>query len=256
RAPRGEHHPLSEQPTLRRGGVQRLALAHGADHAWRGVRILLPEERRRAHHHRGVGGTDRDPRERVPRNTNRRAHPLLRREGGGRMDPRDPGSFHLLHRVRPATRGGAPPAVGVPRVLAGWKRRRGGGMTKVIAAALFLALQYYVYNHFASVEVHPPRASFAGFPLELGGWHCDQRQPMEARVIANLGVTDYLMCSYHNALAPAAPVGVYVGYHASQVNTAGGKENRFHPPAHCLPGSGWDILASEDRVVDLPGLPG
>ncbi len=129
-------------------------------------------------------------------------------------------------------------------------------MTKVIAAALFLALQYYVYNHFASVEVHPPRASFAGFPLELGGWHCDQRQPMEARVIANLGVTDYLMCSYHNALAPAAPVGVYVGYHASQVNTAGGKENRIHPPAHCLPGSGWDIMASEDRVVDLPGLPG
>jgi len=128
-------------------------------------------------------------------------------------------------------------------------------MTKVVAAALFLALQYYVYNHFASVEVHPPRTSLAGFPLELGDWRCKQRESMEAKVIANLGVTDYLICEYQNAVAPAE-VGVYVGYHASQVNTAGGKENRIHPPAHCLPGSGWDIMASEDRVIDLPGLPG
>ncbi len=129
-------------------------------------------------------------------------------------------------------------------------------MTKAIVAALFLVLQFYVYYHLASVEVHPQRKSLAAFPMELGDWRCGQRDYMEARVIANLGVSDYLICEYRNAaVATAAPVGVYVGYHASQVNTAGGEETRIHPPAHCLPGSGWDIIAAEDTAIDVPGLP-
>jgi EpsI family protein len=35
----------------------------------------------------------------------------------------------------------------------------------------------------------------------------------------------------------------------------GSDENSIHPPAHCLPGSGWDIIALETVDVDLPGLP-
>lgn len=30
----------------------------------------------------------------------------------------------------------------------------------------------------------------------------------------------------------------------------------IHPPAHCLPGSGWDIIASRKVALDLPQLPG
>lgn len=128
-------------------------------------------------------------------------------------------------------------------------------MTKFLVAVLFLGVQFYVYYHMATNEVRPPRANFAAFPLELGEWQCKQRERMESKVIENLGVTDYLICEFRNTSSPLPPVGVYVGYHASQVNTAGGGESRIHPPAHCLPGSGWSIIASEDRAIDLPGLP-
>jgi EpsI family protein len=50
-----------------------------------------------------------------------------------------------------------------------------------------------------------------------------------------------------------------VGYHAAQVRReggGGGKENMIHPPAHCLPGSGWDIIDSRRVPLELPGLPG
>jgi EpsI family protein len=52
-------------------------------------------------------------------------------------------------------------------------------------------------------------------------------------------------------------VGVYLGYHQSQVRHEGGGSGgaQIHPPKHCLPGSGWDIIASEQVPLQLPGLP-
>lgn len=127
---------------------------------------------------------------------------------------------------------------------------------KVVVAALFLALQFYIYHWFASVEEHPARTSLTSFPLAVGDWRCAKREPMEPKVVENLGVTDYLICSFQRGGSPL-PVDVYVGYHRSQVSAAGGGggETRIHPPAHCLPGSGWDIIRTEDRPLQIPGLP-
>ena len=40
-------------------------------------------------------------------------------------------------------------------------------MTKLAAALLFLALNFYIYHHLASDPVIPPRTDFAEFPLQL-----------------------------------------------------------------------------------------
>lgn len=130
-------------------------------------------------------------------------------------------------------------------------------MIKLSVALAFLTLNFYVYNFFATEEVRPPRAHFADFPLQLDGWQCKQREEMTPDVLANLGVTDYLICDYKRAEHPIH-VGVYVGYHQSQVRQEGGGAGgaQIHPPSHCLPGSGWDIIASTKEHVDLPGLPG
>ena len=49
---------------------------------------------------------------------------------------------------------------------------------------------------------------------------------------------------------------VYLGYHVTQVREDGGDdENSIHPPAHCLPGSGWDIIRNETVPLDVSGLP-
>lgn len=129
-------------------------------------------------------------------------------------------------------------------------------MTKLLAAVAFLGLNFYTFNYFANEAVVPPRKSFSEFPLELGEWSCPRRESLEPKVERNLGVTDYLVCTYANARTNDI-IGVYVGYHQLQQRVAGGgaSGSGIHPPKHCLPGSGWDIIAAKKVTLDYPGLP-
>ncbi len=129
-------------------------------------------------------------------------------------------------------------------------------MTRLAVAFGFLALNVYVYHFLASKPVIPERRTFAEFPLELGAWACAKTERMEPEVERNLGVTDYLICNFERG-DPRAVVNLYVGYHATQIREEGGGagENSIHPPAHCLPGSGWDIISSQDALLEAPGLP-
>lgn len=129
-------------------------------------------------------------------------------------------------------------------------------MSRLAVAIAFLALQLYVYRFFATEEVHPPRKAFASFPLKLADWTCPKHEAMTEDVLANLGVTDYLICDFSQK-EPNRRVGVYVGYHQSQVRHEGGGSGggQIHPPSHCLPGSGWDIIASEKVRVEMAGMP-
>jgi EpsI family protein len=130
-------------------------------------------------------------------------------------------------------------------------------MNKSLVALGFLALNFYIYQWFASAEVIPPRQSFAHFPLQLGSWSCPERGVMDEPTLKNLGASDYLICDYQRQ-DPAGFVGLYIGYHETQIRTAGGGSadaNPIHPPKHCLPGSGWDIIAQSKISLDLPGLP-
>ncbi|HVN37879.1 MAG TPA: EpsI family protein [Myxococcota bacterium] len=128
-------------------------------------------------------------------------------------------------------------------------------MTRLAVAIAFLALNFYIYHFMARQAVIPPRTTFASFPMEFGDWRCDQKQSLEPAVLENLGATDYLICDYQDPSHEL--VSLYVGYHATQIREEGGGsgENSIHPPAHCLPGSGWDIIDSRTVPLDLPGLP-
>jgi len=126
---------------------------------------------------------------------------------------------------------------------------------RLLVAFLFLGLNFYIYNHLATDAVIPERRHFDEFPMELDNWTCTPTT-MEEEVERELGVTDYLLCNYHNR-AEGSFATLYVGYHESQVREAGGgsQENSIHPPAHCLPGSGWDIVQDEIVEYDVPGIP-
>lgn len=141
---------------------------------------------------------------------------------------------------------------------------------KWFAALFFLGLNFYTYHFLATDEIQPARSSFSHFPMAFGDWRCPGAERMGKDVEDNLGVTDYILCTYskRDSHAPGlivvgesghpAVVGLYVGYHASQVRKAGGGigTNMIHPPAHCLPGSGWDIIAAQLMPLNIPGLPG
>jgi EpsI family protein len=132
---------------------------------------------------------------------------------------------------------------------------------KLAAAIGFLLLNLYIYHEFATESVQPSRSSFDHLPLAAGAWVCEHPERMEDAVAQNLGVTDYHLCNW-TFTGTASPdmmpfQNVYIGYHASQVREQGGGagEHTIHPPAHCLPGAGWDIIRLETASVDLPGLP-
>ena len=129
-------------------------------------------------------------------------------------------------------------------------------MTKLAVALAFLALNFYTYHFLATEAVIPQRRHFSEFPREFGDWQCLDPVSIGEDVEANLGVTDYLLCDFMRE-DPPGRIGVYLGYHERQVREEGGGsgENSIHPPAHCLPGSGWDLIRSETVELDLPGLP-
>jgi EpsI family protein len=129
-------------------------------------------------------------------------------------------------------------------------------MLKVVTALLFLGANFYTYHYLARDAVIPPRESFASFPLELGEWSCPEHGEVPPKVWRNLGATDMLLCNY--VRPPGESVNVYVGYHATQIRKEGGgsRENSIHPPAHCLPGAGWDIIDNRTVRLEGMGLPG
>jgi EpsI family protein len=129
-------------------------------------------------------------------------------------------------------------------------------MIKLIVAIAFLALNLYTYHFMARKGEIPPRELFASFPLEIEPWRCARNERLDPAVKQNLGATDTLICDYVEESAPRL-VGVYVGYHATQVREEGGgsAENSIHPPAHCLPGSGWDIIESGTVSLEFLGVP-
>jgi EpsI family protein len=62
--------------------------------------------------------------------------------------------------------------------------------------------------------------------------------------LAVAGVTDYLMRQYAPADSLSPAFTLYVGYYAQQMQ---GKT--IHSPRNCLPGAGWEALASETLRV-------
>lgn len=130
-------------------------------------------------------------------------------------------------------------------------------MIKFVVAGAFLALNFYTYYYLATNEVIPPRTTFDEFPREIGDWRCQEQEPMSERVIRELGVTDWVVCTFLRDSRPRGRVGVYIGYHETQVRKQGGGafENAIHPPKHCLPGSGWNIMQSQVVNLEIPGFP-
>jgi len=130
-------------------------------------------------------------------------------------------------------------------------------MSKLLVALAYLGLTFYVYNYLATDEFVPEHRDFETFPQQLEEWRCAGQEGMDEATLRNLGATDYLICDYRNETEPTERVNVYVGYHETQVRKEGGGagENSIHPPEHCIPGSGWDVIDSQVVDLDLPGLP-
>jgi len=124
-------------------------------------------------------------------------------------------------------------------------------MTKILAALLILGMNGYVYWYLGSEEVIPPRAEFDAFPDEIDGWRCAGRETLDDKTIGFLNVTDYISCNYYKP-DMSAQSHLYIGYHERQTrDRESGKAAAIHPPEHCLPGSGWDVIDAQVVPIDV-----
>ena len=128
-------------------------------------------------------------------------------------------------------------------------------MARECVALLFIGLNLYVYRYFASEDFIPQRESFELFPMWVDDWRCTEAETMTDDVLRRLGVTDYLLCNFKNeSLGRIA--NFYAGYHQTQTRTTEGNETIIHPPEHCLPGAGWDIIESAVVPIDFGAAAG
>ena len=127
-------------------------------------------------------------------------------------------------------------------------------MSKIAAALVFVLMNGYVYWYMGTAETIPPRTLFAEFPDRIQSWRCLERDVIDEKTQANLLVTDYMSCGFYEEGAPRA-THLYIGYHETQTrDQETGKASAIHPPEHCLPGSGWDVIDAQVVPVDFgPG---
>lgn len=98
-------------------------------------------------------------------------------------------------------------------------------------------------------EIYPQRASFANYPMQLGGW-AGRRSSMEGVYLDALKLDDYLLADYAGG---GAPVNLYIAYYNSQR-----KGEAVHSPRSCLPGGGWQLRDFDQRTlsdVKIDGQP-
>jgi EpsI family protein len=114
----------------------------------------------------------------------------------------------------------------------------------VTVFALFIAFGTYLALH--SDAAVPMNRSFSEFPTSHNGWKMVGESFMSDEIQRVLKASDYVSRQY--AGPNGETVSLYIGYHN------GGKESgAIHSPKHCLPGSGWFELSSDEQRINIAG---
>lgn len=117
----------------------------------------------------------------------------------------------------------------------------------LFAPAVVLGLGHMLVSGVREQHIMAPRAALSSIPSTFEGRSGrDIIVPDEERKVA--GMSDYVMREFRSDSQPG--LSIYVGYYDRQVQ---GKS--IHSPKNCLPGAGWEIMASE-RVAISPDRPG
>jgi EpsI family protein len=88
----------------------------------------------------------------------------------------------------------------------------------------------------------------ADLPATLGEWRAVRELPLTDKELDLLKLSDYVSRVYAKP-GDEGPIILYIGYYRSQRSGS-----TYHSPLNCLPGSGWQIAAT-DRVA-VPGAEG
>ena len=120
-------------------------------------------------------------------------------------------------------------------------------LREAILSAVFVATAAYI-GLMMEPELVPLRQPLAEMPRQIDGWSGRDGAPLEPEVLRVLGVDDYITRVYAEPARP--PLGLYVGYYQSQR-----QGDTIHSPMNCLPGAGWQPMATDRIELAVPGRP-
>lgn len=118
---------------------------------------------------------------------------------------------------------------------------------RFFATAGILLAGFVLLHGVSHGEPVPLRQPLGQLPMAMDGW-LGQDDPLEARIVSALGVSDYVSRGYISGGGP--PVGLYVGYYQSQRTG-----ETIHSPKNCLPGAGWEPVRAGRLTIPMPAAP-
>jgi len=122
------------------------------------------------------------------------------------------------------------------------------GRIVVLSIVLLLGAAYVARA--SRPEQVPLRQPLAKLSDHIGTWVGRNEAQLPSDIVAVLGVDEYVNRSYFNVSRATIgpPVSLYVGYYKSQR-----EGDTIHSPLNCLPGSGWEPVASRHVDITVPG---
>jgi EpsI family protein len=106
---------------------------------------------------------------------------------------------------------------------------------RIIVLSLALLATATLIARASKPEITPIRETLSELPLRIGDWTGQPSQALESKVLAVLGVDDYVNRTYFNP--DLFPAHLYIGYYQSQR-----EGDTMHSPLNCLPGAGWNPI--------------
>ncbi len=121
-------------------------------------------------------------------------------------------------------------------------------LKKAILVSLVLLAGSAYLGMASKAEPVPIRRALDDLPMTLGAWEGQPAAPMDSRVLAVLGVDDYLQRVY---VSPErVTIGLYIGYYQSQR-----QGDTIHSPLNCLPGAGWNPVERAHITIPVEDEP-
>jgi EpsI family protein len=117
---------------------------------------------------------------------------------------------------------------------------------RALIVSLFLLTTTGYLAWAARAEAVPPRVPLEQCPLVIADYRGQAMAPFDEETLKQLGDVEYLNRVY--ASPRRKPIGLYVGYYASQ--RAG---DTIHSPQNCLPGAGWLPVSAGRLAVNVTG---
>ena len=105
-------------------------------------------------------------------------------------------------------------------------------MKRALVLGVCLIVFTFYVERATTFEQVPIRVPLEQFPMQLSAWRGARAPDLDAKVLAILGVDEYLNRVYR--MQAESPVGLYIGYYQSQR-----EGDTMHSPMNCLPGAGW-----------------